>query len=166
MNDMKFDKKKLLGILLVMLFLAGCSKSEPNKINIENEIRKVEQTIHSCIGWAKTKDLDRLYNVIADDSSYLEVHPNDKVVKGIDEFRKLENFWMSPDFEAIRYEIRDLDIRLSESGTVAWWYCILDDINEWKGEPAAWENTRWTGICEKRQGKWVVVQMHFSFADN
>jgi len=47
---------------------------------------------------------------------------------------------------------------------VAWWYCMLDDINEWDGQPASWENTRWTGVLEKREGKWVIVQMHFSFA--
>jgi hypothetical protein len=26
-----------------------------------------------------------------------------------------------------------------------------------------WDNCRWTGTLEKRGGKWVVVQMHFSF---
>jgi hypothetical protein len=40
----------------------------------------------------------------------------------------------------------------------------LDDINEWKDKPANWENTRWTGVVEKREGKWRVVQQHFSFA--
>jgi hypothetical protein len=47
---------------------------------------------------------------------------------------------------------------------VAWFYCILDDINEWKGQPANWENTRWTGVLEKRDGRWVMAQQHFSFA--
>jgi len=94
----------------------------------------------------------------------LEVHPGNRVVRGISEFRKSENFWMNPDFKAIRYEVRDLNIQVSRSGTVAWWYCILDDINEWKGQPANWENTRWTGVTEKRDGNWVIVQQHFSFA--
>lgn len=41
---------------------------------------------------------------------------------------------------------------------------MLDDINEWKGQPANWENTRWTGVLEKRDNNWIIVQMHFSFA--
>jgi len=49
---------------------------------------------------------------------------------------------------------------------VAWFFCILDDINEWKGQPATWENTRWTGVLEKRDGRWVTVQQHFSFAND
>jgi hypothetical protein len=49
-------------------------------------------------------------------------------------------------------------------GEVAWFYCILDDINTFKGKPAEWRDTRWTGTVEKREGKWVIVQQHFSFA--
>ncbi|MGD0015677.1 MAG: nuclear transport factor 2 family protein [Bryobacteraceae bacterium] len=124
----------------------------------------MEKAIRNSIGWAKNKDLNLLYSVIADDPDYLEVAPNARVVKGIQEFRKAEKFWMSPDFRAIRYEIRDLKIDFSRSGEVAWFFCVLDDINEWKGQPANWENTRWTGTLEKRDHQWVIVQMHFSFA--
>ena len=27
-----------------------------------------------------------------------------------------------------------------------------------------WKNTRWTGVLEKREGRWVMAQQHFSFA--
>jgi len=74
----------------------------------------------------------------------------------------VEKTWSSPDFKAISHEIKDLRINLSRTGDVAWFYCVLDDINEWKGEPASWLNVRWTGVLEKRDGKWVIVQMHFS----
>ena len=105
-----------------------------------------------------------MYSIIANDSNYLEVDPDSGLIRGFSEFKKNEVFWGSPDFKAIRYEIRDLTINLSEKGEVAWFYCILDDVNEWKGEPASWMNTRWTGVLEKRKEKWVIVQMHFSFA--
>lgn len=152
--------------IMVMLSvgLTGCRNDEINKPGVNDEIAAISKTIHNCIGWAQNKDIDLLYSVIADDPAFLEVHPNDRVVKGIDEFRKAESFWMSPDFKAIRYEISNLAITLSESATVAWWFCMLDDINEYKGQPASWENARWTGVMEKRQGKWVIVQQHFSFA--
>ena len=147
---------------IVAVLLSACGKSGPVS-GTEQDRLLIEQTINSSIGWAKTKDLSLLYSVIANDTSFLEVHPEGKVVSGIDEFRKAEAFWMSPDFQAVRYVIRDLRINISESGTVAWWFCILDDINEWKGEPANWEDTRWTGVMEKRDGRWQIVQQHFSF---
>jgi len=132
--------------------------------SLEEEKQRVVQVINSVIGWAKNKDIKLLYSIVANDSNFLEIHPNDRVVKGFDEFKKSEKFWMNPDFKAIRYEIKDLSINFSNSGDVAWFFCMLDDINEWNGQPANWENTRWTGVLEKRNGKWVIVQQHFSFA--
>ena len=124
----------------------------------------IERAIRDCIGWAKNKDFKVLYGAIAGDADFLEVQPDGKVVKGIEEFKKAESLWRNPDFKAVRYEIHDLKIKLSKSGDVAWFFCILDDVNEWKGKPASWENTRWTGVLEKRAGRWVMAQQHFSFA--
>ncbi len=84
---------------------------------------------------------------------------------GIIRYRRGQSrFWMYPHFPAVRYETRDLQIDFSRSGDVAWFYCLPDDINERKGQPASWENTRWSGVLERRRGRWVIVQMHFSFA--
>jgi len=60
-------------------------------------------------------------------------------------------FWRSPDFKYVRHELKDLKITFARCGEVAWFYCILDDINTYKGEPASWENARWTGVVEKRE---------------
>lgn len=132
--------------------------------DIELERKEVERAIHNSIGWAKNKDIDLLYSIIENGPDYLEVDPSEKIIKGFQDFRQNEAFWMSPDFKALRHEIRDLRVRFSKSGDIAWFFGILDDINEWKGKPACWENTRWTGVLEKSDGKWVIVQMHFSFA--
>jgi ketosteroid isomerase-like protein len=142
----------------------GSGRSAEQAAPRSSELGEIERSIRDCIGWAKTKDFRRLYEVVAGDPNFLEVHPDGAVVKGIEEFKKSEKLWASPDFKAVRYEIRDLKINLSRSGDVAWFFCILDDINEWKGKPASWENTRWTGVLEKREGRWTMAQQHFSFA--
>lgn len=146
------------------LITTSCDR-QPAAFDRAAEQQRVEQAIHDCIGWAKTKDLDKLHAVIAHDEHFLSVHPEKRVVRGFNDFRSSETFWMHDDFRAVGYEITDLKIRLNDNGTVAWFYCVLDDWNEWKGQPANWENTRWTGVLEKRSGNWVIVQMHFSFVD-
>jgi ketosteroid isomerase-like protein len=153
-----------LGIAVVLASIAAGCRGGPPQAPAAGEFARIERSIRDCIGWAKTKDLGLLYGVVADDADFLEVHPDGGVVKGIDQFKKAEAIWGSPDFKAIRYEIRDLRIKLSKSGDVAWFFCILDDMNEWKGRPANWENARWTGVLEKREGRWVIVQQHFSLA--
>jgi len=155
----------IIATVLLLIITNRCiNQTKPVEIDKSDEIALIEKAIHGSIGWAKNKDFKLLYSIIANDSNYLEVDPNPDIIRGFDEFKKNEVFWGNPDFRAIRYEIRDLKISVSECGTVAWYYCVLDDINEWKGKPAEWRDTRWTGVLEKREGRWVIVQMHFSFA--
>lgn len=161
---MKLVSKRIYwGIVIAGLITFSC-KNENKDLLIDLERQRVEEAIHHSIGWAKNKDIDLLYSTIAKDTNFISVNPGDRIVHGFNEFREAESFWMDDNFQAIRYEIKDLKVTFSESGDVAWFFCMLDDINEWKGQPASWENTRWTGVLEKRNGNWVIVQMHFSFA--
>jgi hypothetical protein len=163
---MKIDPpaRLLFGALIIAVLCSCQAGRKEDPVNDSAEIAAIEKAIHGTIGWAKEKDFALLYGIIANDADYLEVDPDKRVVIGFDQFKQAETFWGSPDFRAIRYEIRDLKITRSRSGDVAWFYCVLDDINEWKGQPANWENTRWTGVLEKRDGRWIMAQMHFSFA--
>ena len=133
---------------------------------VEQEKQAIEYTIRNSIAWAKDKNFDLLYNTIANDNNYLEIHPEDKVVKGFSEFKQAEEFWKSEHFKAVGYKIDDLHITLSKNLDVAWWYCRLDDINEWKGQSCSWMNARWTGVLEKRDDRWQIMQMHFSYAED
>lgn len=159
-------KTTILAILTTTLFFSCQLKKENPVTDITAEIAKVEETIKSSIGWAvNNKDTSILFGTIPKDENFLEVHPNNRVVKGFSEFKKAEKFWLDPRFKAIKTEVWDLKINLSQDGTVAWFFCMLNDMNEWDGQPANWENARWTGVLEKREGKWWIVQQHFSFAN-
>jgi ketosteroid isomerase-like protein len=159
--------KKVLTCIIFLsaiIILNSCKFKETGiRTDMKEELPLIENSIRNVIGWAKNKDFKLLYSIIANDSDYLEVGPDGRVTMGIDDFRKNETVWGDPGFKAVGFEIRDLKITLSQSGTVAWFYCVLDDINEWKGEPASWLNTSWTGVLEKRKDRWIIVQMHFSF---
>ena len=141
----------------------GC-KNKETILNKESEVKEISKVISSCIGWFKTKDFELSFSTVVHDSNYISVHPTDRVVRGFEQFKKNSEIFKNPDFQYVRHELKDLTINISKSGDVAWFYCILDDINTWKGQPANWENTRWTGVLEKRDEKWVILQQHFSFA--
>ena len=136
-------------------------KHEQNAAAEKAEISKV---IHNSIGWAATKDTELVFSCFADDPELFWFSPRDDGSNyGFKQFVDVTNgFFMSDDFKAVKYEIRDLQINLSRSGDVAWYHARLDDFNTWKGQPANWEDVRWTGVLEKRDGRWVIVQMHFS----
>lgn len=155
----------IASLIIVMGFalVISCTQT-PTEEQIEADREVVARTVSSCIGWFKDKDFDLLFSVVANDSNYLSVRPTGTVLKGYDQFVKSAEIFKKPEFTYVRHELTDLTINFSQSGNVAWFYCILDDINDWGGQPANWENTRWTGVVEKRDGRWVIVQQHFSFA--
>ena len=159
-------KQKVIQLIVCTAFIVFCSSCTQiiEKEKKESEIKEIAKTIDSCIGWFKNKDFDLLFSVVVHNSDYISVHPTDRVIRGFEQFEKNTEVFKHPDFKYVRHELKDLTINLSKSGDVAWFYCILDDVNEWKGQPANWENTRWTGVLEKRDGRWVIIQQHFSFA--
>lgn len=158
------NRKPILAVLFAVFFcyLSACAPAV--REDRDAEIAVIAETISSCIGWFENKDFDLLFGIVRQDSTYLSVHPTDRVIRGFEEFRENSEVFRDPEFTYVRHELRELTINLSESGDVAWFYCILDDINQWHGEPANWENARWTGVLEKRDDNWVIVQQHFSFA--
>jgi hypothetical protein len=161
---MSITKPGICSTLIIAVLISCQDKETGNREYLKAQLPVIEKTIKDAIGWAKDKNFDLLYSVISNDSNYIEIDPGIKIIRGFNEFKKNETFWADPGFKAIRYEIRDLKIYVSQTGTVAWYYCVLDDINEWNGKPVSWIDTRWTGVLEKRKEKWVIVQMHFSFA--
>jgi hypothetical protein len=138
-------------------------------VNADNTERgKVEKTIHATIGWALTKDFNRLNSAVAQDDEFFIYHPDSKsTIRGFKAFKLFtESVWKGEAFKAIDYSIKDLRINFAALENVAWYSCLLDDHATWNGEPIGWDNCRWTGVLEKRDGKWVVVQMHFSFPND
>ena len=134
-------------------------------IPAETERLAVAKIIYDPIGWALTKDLGRLFSIMAQDEDFFIFHPDSRsTIVGFDAFKKLgERFWMKEEFKATNFAIKNLRLKFAELGNAAWYSCMLDDHAEWDGQPIGWDNCRWTGTLEKRTAKWVIVQMHFSF---
>jgi hypothetical protein len=124
----------------------------------------VEEAIRGNICWAMTKDRGLLERTTAHDADLFIFNPDSKATIGWDELAKNFAVWMDPRFKAVSCDIRDLRVKFGPSSDVAWWSAMLDDLGEWDGKAGGWKDTRWTGVLEKRDGAWVIVQMHFSFA--
>jgi ketosteroid isomerase-like protein len=153
-----------LAALAIAVAIVSCAKEAPRNPAAERE--EIARVIGNSITWALDKNVDLLFSSVAQDSAFFIFHPDSaSTIVGFDAFKKMVNdVFMRPEFKATGSAIRDMRIGVSRSGDAAWWSAILDDFGEYNGRPYAWRNTRWTGVLEKRDGKWVIVQMHFSFA--
>jgi len=125
----------------------------------------IGRVIRDAICWALTKDRPLQESTMAHDEDLaIFWTDSDTTIFGWNQYMKLFDIWMDPRFKATTTEIRDLRLNVSRSGDVAWFTATLDDLSEWDGEPRGARDIRWTGVLEKRGGKWVFVQMHGSLA--
>ena len=135
----------------------------PDKTNSEIDI--INKTIEDSIKWPfPEKNPARLEGALAHDDKFFIFHPDSKsTVIGYDSFKKtIENVFMDPELKPQITDIKDMRINISQLGDCAWFSCYLDDVGEYKGKKWEWIDCRWTGVLEKRDGKWQIVQMHFS----
>ena len=158
----------LLGVMMVATdkqAVAADTGKQTVASNVETEKAVIAKVIHDAICWALTKDRPLQESTMAHADDLVIFWTNsDTTVFGWNQYVKLFDIWMDPRFKATLTEIRDLRINVSRSGDVAWFSATLDDLSEWDGKPKGARDIRWTGVLEKREGKWVFVQMHGSLA--
>jgi hypothetical protein len=154
-----------LGIGPMLFAVLSSPACAPKGVGAAAERAAVEKVIVDSISWALTKDRALQESTMAkDENLFYFWTDSDAGVRGWDAHVKLFDLWMGPRFKATRTEVRDLHITFSRAGDVAWYWCYLDDLGEWDGQPVGEENIRWTGVLERRDGKWLIVQMHASLA--
>lgn len=136
------------------------------KADLQDEKAVIATVIRNNIMWALTKDVAMQKDTMAHDEDLFYFWTGSThTVSGWKAHEKLFDQWLDPRFRAVRTEVRDLRIHLSRSGEVAWYSATLDDVVEWEGKIGPFgEDLRWTGVLEKREGRWVIVQMHASLA--
>jgi len=160
----------LLGFAVWLMCSSSIQKAEghvqaPNQTSPQTEKLAIARVIRDSICWALTKDRALAESTMAHDEDlfYFWTGSTHTVVGWRQHLKTFDTF-MDARFKAIRTEVRDLRIHLSHSGDVAWYSAMLDDVSEWEGKRGGGEDIRWTGVLEKRDGKWVIVQMHASLA--
>ncbi len=152
----------LKGTLICALLVGPLGAGEKPMTDEKTIIAKV---INDSICWALTKDRPLQESTMAQDEDLVVIWTGgNTTVIGWRNYVKLFDDWMGPRFKATHTEVRDLRIKLSKSGDVAWFFAMLDDLGEWDGKPTGARDSRWTGVLERRNGKWVIVQEHGSVA--
>ncbi|MDO9084804.1 MAG: hypothetical protein Q7U53_01245 [Anaerolineaceae bacterium] len=54
----------------------------------EKDRLEVERCIHDAIGWALTKDVNRLFSIMANDENFFIFHPDSRsTIVGFDSFK-------------------------------------------------------------------------------
>ena len=149
--------------MMNMTYLQGNQESRSS--DTKKEEQQIIKALHDAFGWALTKDRALFESVFARDDDFFTYFPDSKsTVLGWQQFEKFLEEWMDPRSKATGYDIRNLRVMVSKTGDVAWFSAIVDDEGEFDGKPWGTKDIRWTGVLEKRSGRWKICQQHMSEA--
>ncbi|MBN2000296.1 nuclear transport factor 2 family protein [candidate division KSB1 bacterium] len=133
-----------------------------DSVDTEKVTQEVKLVIDRFYQLYTTKDLDLLSKIVA--------HDEDMVNLGTDSVEywvgweslntAFQKQWES--FEKPEITYRNQSIKISQSRTVSWYSMLLDFTVVFEGKTVRWTGARTTGILEKREGEWKIVQFHNS----
>ncbi len=137
-----------------------------NTKTVSPEIAPVKAILDKLLIAQEKGNLEEFSSCFAQDENTLNIGTNiDEIWYGWNDFYE----WMTQSIQSqpdYTIAAKDTRIQLSQCKEVAWYSQLLDTCFETKGETFRPEGFRHTGVLEKRDGKWLIVQSHISVPDN
>ena len=151
----------LMGVVLAATILPAGSASRP--LDREAEKSAVAKVLDNNISWFKDKNFELLFGTYTDGPDlFMYQLDNASTIVGFEAFKSFSERWKNPDVRYAGHRFHDLNVHLSQAGDAAWFQALLEDCFQVKDRPARCFTTRVTGVLEKRAGRWLIVQQHFS----
>ncbi len=154
---------KLLYCLLVScLILAFVSCSNQTEVNLEEEREQVMALLDNFVKAHEEKDLEMLLSCFSDKPDITIIGTDrdelwvDKVSMGEAQKRAYGTF------DVVKLSVRDKILKLCTNGEIAWFYMKVNWSVESEGESSTFDGIRTTGVLEKLDDKWAIVQIHTS----
>lgn len=152
-------KVKLLVLLLIVGGTISCQT--PPKVDIEAERQKVRAAMEEINAAWETEDMETFSRLVAHDEDMVNFGSDvadrwvgwDALKKGLGQQFEV--------FSKTKVTPRHTDIHLAESGRLAWLSQAMGIKTEFLGNPVELE-ARITGVFEKRENDWLMVQFHYS----
>lgn len=148
----------VLGILLIT---ASCC-DQKKEVNCEIEKELIENLLENYILANENQDFDLIESIWAtDDDIILYGTDNDERLMGWSNIKEAikEQFSLITD---TYISSSNQFIKLNCTGNTAWFAETLNYNYMYKSKAHKYEGMRFTGVVEKIEGNWVLVQAHLS----
>ena len=160
--------KHLTAVAAVCLCLGACrSDSNQETSNLSPaDVTQLRQEVTEVVDrfgrmW-EDEDMSTFDRIVANDSDLLVIGTDaaERIV-GFEAYRDSRHRQFES-FENVEFEVLNRNVKISESGTAAWFAEEFNLLLLAQGQPISLEGLRVTGGLEKRGNDWVIVQLHYS----
>jgi len=162
--------KKLLSILplvILLCFTFGCQQgedvAEEPAVDIEAEKANIRTLFDQYAEAWESLNIDHFSEIFSDDADMV-IFDTQTIHVGWEAFKELlqNSFDLMND---VNITFRDYSIKVHHSGAIAWLSTLEDATWISQDQPNEVKGMRVTWVLEKREGKWVIVQGHWSVSE-
>jgi ketosteroid isomerase-like protein len=148
-------------LVIVIIFASSCSNYD-QKFNKTDELNTIEALLEEYVIANENQDFDLIEKIWAPN--------NDIILYGTDSDERLMGWTnirsaIKEQFMQIKdtyISASDQFIKLNCTGNTAWFAETLDYNFVYKGTAKSYKGLRFTGVVEKIDGQWKMVQAHLS----
>ena len=150
--------KLTAALVVAAVFFAACTRN----IDADFEVNNAQKAVDDFWRAIRTQDIELLSGVVANDDEML-VFGTDAAERwiGSTAFLSAEEQMMQA-FDVESLVRRQETFQVHSRGGVAWFSTVFDIEISMNGEAAGLRGLRTTGVLEKRNDEWVIVQTHTS----
>lgn len=157
-------KQLILPLLMIVFVFSGCNQKakESPAPDLKAEKEKVALVLEKYVIANEKQDIDLVHEIWAPDSDIVVIGTNsDEKIIGWEAISQAYERQFSS-FEDTYISVRDQIINIDEFGKTAWFSTIMNYNYIYQGEARQFEGLRFTGVLQKRDGEWYIVQSHIS----
>ena len=161
--------KKIIVILTLIVVVSSCHNNKTEKketINIDRERENVALVLEKYVIANERQDIGLVKEIWANspDIVVFGTSGDDKFV-GWSEIQDVMQRQFNT-FKETYISVRDQVVNVSETGKTAWFSEIINYNYIYQGEPRQYEGLRFTGVLEKINDNWYIVQSHMSVPES
>lgn len=147
-------------VLILIFFFTSCS-DKPD-VDLVAERDNVIQVIDNYSMAHEERDLNLLMSCFSDDPDII-ILGTDEDELWVDKMSMGESQKVAYEtFDKISLSVRDRMVKMNNSGTEAWFYMKVNWYVESGGNEFSINGVRTTGVLEKQNDQWRIVQLHTS----
>lgn len=157
---------KNLILLLAMFLMIFPSCKDKECVDIDNEKECIELVLEKYVIANEDQKIDLAEEIWADDDDIVAFGTgSDEKLVGWKNIKKTIQKQFDT-FTDTYISVMDQKINVNSTGNTAWFSEIINYNFIRDSIPLSYEGIRYTGVLEKRDGKWVIVQSHMSIPSN
>ncbi len=154
--------KLFILVFIGLISLNSCNIDQSKNVDVDLEKEKVTLVLEKYVIAMEKQDMDLVKEIWASEPDIKVFGTNsDEKIIGWEQIRStLQRQFDS--FDDTYISVRDQVVDVNETGNTAWFSEIMNYNYIYQGEAKQFEGIRFTGVLNKKDGEWFIVQSHIS----